>query len=353
MTQRKQPIDPRPDDDLAARLLRAAGSRETAPPDLEARARAVVEAHWRQQVAARRRPHRWLFQIALPLAAASLLTIGAGVWWVRGGSRTDAPVASIAEETAIVRWVQGAAVTAVGRDGERDPSEPLTLAVGSSVAAGSRLETGDDGVVSLALDDSTSLRLAPRTRVVWSGRGRAELASGTIYVDHAGSASTPSEPTLEVLTPFGTVTDVGTQFELAVSDTALRVRVREGAVTFATAEERHLAPAGVELDWSGSGAVTRRAIARSGEPWDWVIEAAPAIDLEGRTLDEALAWIARETGYTVAWPDAALHSRAGAERIVGELVLRPSEAVTILPRLFGLAARLENGTLTVVGGADG
>jgi ferric-dicitrate binding protein FerR (iron transport regulator) len=192
--------------------------------------------------------------------------------------------------------------------------------------------------------------------VVWSGRGRLELARGTIYIDRrqrAQSGASGTASTLEVRTPFGTVAEVGTQFELAVTAERLRARVREGAVAFSTGEERHLAAAGVELEWSAGTGVNRRAIESFGEPWSWTLEASPPIDLEGRTLDQALTWVARETGYRVAWLDPTLETGSGTERIIGTLVLRPLEAATLVPRLFGLDARVEAGTLTIADRADG
>jgi len=49
----------------------------------------------------------------------------------------------------------------------------------------------------------------------------------------------------------------------------------------------------------------------------------------------------------VEFVDPAVHARAGAERIAGELVLTPAEAAEIVPRLYGLSSRADRGTLFI------
>jgi hypothetical protein len=57
--------------------------------------------------------------------------------------------------------------------------------------------------------------------------------------------------------------------------------------------------------------------------------------------------VGRETGRRVEFVDRALQARVGAERIAGELVLTPGQAADIVPRLFGLTSRVDEGTLFV------
>jgi hypothetical protein len=58
-----------------------------------------------------------------------------------------------------------------------------------------------------------------------------------------------------------------------------------------------------------------------------------------------LAWVTRETGRDVIFTDAAVHARVGNERIAGELRVTPLEAVEIVPRLYGVVARVDGGTV--------
>ena len=83
----------------------------------------------------------------------------------------------------------------------------------------------------------------------------------------------------------------------------------------------------------------------------WAIEAARPVDLDGWTLEESLVWLSRETGRAVTFADPESRARLGAERIEGELPLAPTEAMQIVPRLFGLTSEdpSEEGSLTTAG----
>lgn len=349
--------------DLATELLRAAGRLPEAPPELEARARAAVEARWRERFAAPAQRRRWR-ALALPLAAS--LAVAVVLWW-RGDDSAwrgaSPPVGADVAATGVVQVVRGVAAvslavtsgtvvdtpTATGdsalRSGASDPPR-----AGDPVAPGSRLATGAGGLLTVELADPvarTSLRLAPHTRLVWLGGEQLEFARGTLYVDRRRDPGAAPGPPLEIRTAFGTVTDLGTQFELAVDATGLRARVREGAVTLSRDDERHLAAAGTELRAGAGSGVERRAVEPWGDTWSWAIDAAPAIELDGRTLGDALAWIGRETGCRVVWPDPALHDRAAGERLAGALALGPAKAAEIVPRLFGLEARILDGTILI------
>jgi hypothetical protein len=326
--------------DLATRLLRAAGELETPPPDLEARARAVVEARWRARVAAAR-PRRgpWM-RLALPLAAGLAVTAAVVLWWGRSGSDEGTTAERMVATAALVR---GDVVSTAGKDA----ADGRPLAVGARLAATSRIVTGTGALAALALDDSTSLRLASETSVVLRAAGRVELERGSIYVDRRHDPDEERRDPIEVITAFGVVHDLGTQFELAVSGDTMTTRVREGEVAVIAEGERHIASAGAELEWSASRGVVRREIASNAAAWSWVIEAAPAVDLEGWTLEQTMAWMARETGSVVTFADPALAARIGSERIDGELKLQPGQALEIVPRLFGLTLRTEPGAIVL------
>ncbi|HEX2466077.1 MAG TPA: FecR family protein, partial [Thermoanaerobaculia bacterium] len=310
------PDDRREDDfDLAARLLRAAGSREAPPPELEARARAAVEAQWRDRVAAKPTQRRGWTMVALPIAASLAIAAAVALWWTRmdAGSSGSMPAPPPVAAVALVR---GDAISIAGDD----PATRRALAAGASLAAGSRIETRAGAVVALALDDETSVRIAPESSVVLAARGRLELERGQVYVDHRGERSAEGMgAALEIHTELGVVTEVGTQFEVAVAGGTLRTRVREGVVAFTTGSERYLAAAGSELEWAAPSGAARRQIAPFADVWSWTLEAAPALDLQGWTLDRVLTWVTRETGRQVVFADPALHARLGGERIAGEL----------------------------------
>ncbi|HEX2464307.1 MAG TPA: FecR family protein, partial [Thermoanaerobaculia bacterium] len=323
-------------------LLRAAGSREAPPPELEARARAAVEAQWRDRVAAKPTQRRGWTMVALPIAASLAIAAAVALWWTRmdGGPSGSTPAPPPPVAAAVL--VRGDAISIA----DDDPATRRALAAGASLAAGSRIETRAGAVVALALDDETSVRIAPESSVVLAARGRLELERGKLYVDHRGDRSAEGTgPALEIHTELGVVTEVGTQFEVAVAGGTLRTRVREGVVAFTTGSERYLAAAGSELEWTAPSGAERRQIAPFADVWSWTVEAAPALDVQGWTLDRVLTWVTRETGRQVVFADPALHARLGGERIAGELRIGPLDALEIVPRLYGLVARVDGGTL--------
>ncbi len=84
--------------------------------------------------------------------------------------------------------------------------------------------------------------------------GRLYVRQGTIYVD---SGADPVASRLEVVTPAGTARDVGTQFELQVAGAALRLRVREGAVSIDRGGQSLTGGAGEQIAIDVLGGVSR------------------------------------------------------------------------------------------------
>jgi ferric-dicitrate binding protein FerR (iron transport regulator) len=342
-----------PDFDVAARLLRAAGAREAPPADLEARARARVEAHWRDLVRnSQHREPRWA-TMGLALAASVALLAAAAAWWITRGdwARSSTPIATAVDSASpavTVALVHGAAFT-------RPADEPdfIPLVAGETLAHGSTIETREGAAVALALDDRTSLRIAAGTRAVLRDPSRLDLERGEIYVDRRAEATTAAPARhFEVHTAFGVISEQGTQFAVAVDSDGVRARVREGAVVWSNGREHHRAGSGAEIEWSTAGGLSLGEVAPFGDAWKWALEAAPPVDLEGWTLDAVMAWVGRETGRRVEFVDPALQARVGAERIAGVLVLTPGQAAEIVPRLYGLMSRADQETLFVEAAND-
>ena len=88
---------------------------------------------------------------------------------------------------------------------------------------------------------------------------------------------------IEVETPQGTVRDIGTRFEVRVSDESLRVRVRDGVVSVTGGSAARAARAGTELTVT-SVAIVERPFDISDADWSWITRAGPTFVLEGRTL---------------------------------------------------------------------
>jgi ferric-dicitrate binding protein FerR (iron transport regulator) len=133
-----------------------------------------------------------------------------------------------------------------------------------------------------------------------------ELLAGRIYLDtrgaHAGS--------VEIATRFGTLRDIGTQFEVLATGTTLRVRTREGAVTLTRA---HTGPVqcavSEELRIDASGRLERGHIAAHGAEWAWAESLAAPPGGTDLPLEDFLAWVARETGRELRYDSPETETR--------------------------------------------
>jgi len=298
MSDREDPQTPT--DDAIASLLATVGPRQN-PSELElARLKRLAVERWQRKTARLRRRRRALYAGVALAASALVATLAAVGWGLLGGS----VVVGAVEQAA------GGALLNVG-DGSTTP-----LAAGLELPAGADIETGPDGRLAIRLGDALSLRLSGGSRATLLDRHRVALARGAVYVDSGGEpedSRRAGEPALEIRTPLGTVTDIGTRFEVRAGDGSLRVRVRDGRIALARGGERHEAEAGWQLLVSGDGEPERSPVAVHGDEWAWVLEAAPPFDIEGRTLGEFLAWVGGETGWRIVMP---VEQEAGLRAIV-------------------------------------
>ena len=253
-------------------LIAEAGPRAVPPAEEVEKIKAAARAEWREMVRREDRRSRSLRRRGgLALAAGVVLALAVGWWWTNRG-----PVA--APVVASVELIAGA--VRVGDAGR--------LEVGGELRAGVTVETGGwlDGMApgaALRLEGGQSLRLAADTRVRLLSASRFELERGTLYVD---AESATARGAVEVVTALGTVRDIGTQFEVRLSEgeAAIRVRVREGECSLETAGESHNAVRGEQISRLADGSIARAAVEPYGPEWDWVMATAPSITIDGRSL---------------------------------------------------------------------
>lgn len=296
-------IEDRPsaDDQAISRLLRVVGPRHEVPEDAVALAREAARAEWQRKVkqAAQRRRFRRA-GVWLAVAATALLALGL--------------VLRLETETVL--------------HGAGDQASSLLL-----------------GKASVRIAQGTELDLvsSSETEIV------LRLERGAVYVD-----TIADQPTVIVQTALGDFSHVGTQFEVRIleeSGAPVRLRVREGRVSLVDdAGSRHLAEAETELILEPDGTVTRATVAAYGPHWDWVLELAPAFDINGKTLSAFLDWLCREGGWELRWDPESLAAQKGPGIQFFDFPeeLAPLEAAEeiILPS-NGLSHRLEGGVLFV------
>ena len=310
--------------DLVASLIRAAGRRTEPPADAHQQVLAAATAAFRKKVA-KRRGSTWV----LVAAAASVAAVALLLQWNR--TSTQAQVATVA------RVIGSVELEAAGG------WKPMTEA-GGALAHGTSLRTLAGGGVALTLDGGASLRLAAATEVKLDGPRRVMLRSGTLYLDNKGSVGTG----YQIETPAGTARDVGTQFELHVADSALRLRVREGRVEVDRAGQFVTGSAGEQLEINVLGGISRSSIATTDVAWQWSEMLAPAPDIDGQPANVLLEWVARETGRRLHYESAAVETRAATVILHGNIRdLAPLAALDVMLATTDLEYSLVGDTMEV------
>jgi len=379
---RKERREEKPENELR-RLLEEAGPRPEVPSEHLAAIKSAFRAEWARQVHSpqrepRRReprPHQpWLRGLrglsprlspallalaATVLVAALLTALGLGWWWL--GS------AAGPESVARVERVEGA-VSVYGPGG----GTPLELARREgAIPTGAEVRTGTDddvpGRAALRLASGSSVRFDTGSRARLLSATAIELDRGAVYLDTGGprGGDAVDGSGVEIRTPLGVVRDLGTQFEVRLLPTveggeekgektgeetlaALRVRVREGRVDLRWDGSTDAADAGVELLLHADGRLDRSRIASHGPGWDWVLQVAPGFDIEGRTVDQFLRWVARETGWEIRYADPSLARSARAITLHGAMgPVTPDQAPGVALPGAGLTSEVVDGTLVV------
>ncbi len=322
------------EEEAVSRLLEGAGARPEPPAEDLARIKEAFRVEWREHVRRPQRSARWNPRL-LALAATVAAAVGAG-WWLWSLAVTGTSGAGGAAPAARVESVAG---------------EANGLMPGGTVPAGATVETAA-GVAALRLAGGGSLRLDEGTRVVLVSPSEVRLDRGAVYLD-SGAAPGAGSRAVEIRTRLGVVTEVGTQFEVRLLEEgeAVRVRVREGEVRIEGGAASASAVAGAELTVRAGGSVARGSIPVHGPAWSWTLKAAPPLEIEGRTLDQLLARVARETGWTVEYENEALAASVGSIRLHGDVGhLAPDQALDVVLPGAGLRHRVADGRLIV--GAD-
>lgn len=331
-------------------MFAQAGPRPQVPERDLARIRAAARVEWQAQVVARQgRRLRVRRLVPAVVATGLLVAVGIGWWWKDRARPVDpTPIATVELLRGDVRVRQSPDGWSP-RHGE--PTMGDTLVAGTTLVTGAR---GEPGMLAVALVDGESVRMDSGTRVRLVSRRRLALETGTLYAD--SGVSTGGGEGLEIVTAWGSVRDVGTQFEVRVAEdeeVALRVRVREGRIAVASGGASHTVGAGQELRMRADRTVSRHPIERHGAAWNWTLAAAPGIDIDGRTLSSFLDWACRETGWELRYADAEAARAAAQIRLQGTIEgLTPDQAVRAVLPGSRFDSRLEDGTLTVFRAPD-
>jgi hypothetical protein len=316
----------RDDGQESERMLRqlfAHARPRPAPPEADTEAiRSAVFAEW-EAVTARR---QWQRRTGFGVAATVLLAVGL---WVGGGLVPSAPPVTVARVERIV-----GAVAAGGGP------------VGSALTAGSTLSTGT-GQIALRLARGGSLRIGPQSEVVLSGEHSAQLVAGVLYFDSEGRRA---DTEFTVATELGVVRDVGTQFIVRVDgeQSALDVGVRDGRIVLTRDGASGTAGVGERLVAAADvTAIRRETMATFGDEWSWAEQLAPPFEIDGRSVDDFLAWFAEQTGRSIVFATPEAERLARATILRGSIDLEPVQKLSAVFALTDLRYELEDARVVI------
>jgi ferric-dicitrate binding protein FerR (iron transport regulator) len=280
------------DRDSVGALILAVGRRSVPPREDYERVLSASRAAWQGAVRQRVR-RRWTYALA---AVVAFVVFGAGVL-----RQIDGPHPAVVAAT--LTTIDGAvfAGSAAGEEWRwlSESGVPLT--------SGTRLRTDPSGRAALRLRPDTSLRMAGSTDLLLQPGNRVELLEGRIYLDTSSTHS----GTVEIVTRFGTLRDVGTQFEVLATGTTLRVRTREGAVTLTRGGSEAVLQCAVseELRIDSSGNIERGRIASYDAEWSWAESLTEPPKGPELPLRQFLDWVARETGRSLRYDSPVTEAR--------------------------------------------
>jgi hypothetical protein len=326
----------RPDDrdDAMRELLRL-----PRPSDVDAvraaRVRRAVHAAWRDSAD---RSRNWRRGMALAAAAVLVAALGLTLanWrGERGAPQAAAPIASALFVTSEVIF---------HHDGQARAAR-----AGEALKPGTRITTYA-GRAAIVLTNGVELRLDSSTDVTLDTEGSMSLAGGALYLDSSHRSGPPDSVAIAAR---GTVIrDIGTRYEVRLSEQELRVRVRDGRVEVSGEFGMREADRGGQLSVTSSGIRSARA-ATSGADWDWIVRAVPPPQLEGRPLTEFLAWAEREGGRPIRFADPALQQANATTIVYGAIErLTVEEALDVVLPSCGLARRTDGDVITIVAADD-
>jgi len=273
-------------------------------------------------------------------AAAAVLLLSVGVLVAMAVFKNARPTVQLPQARVVVaigERVQGQPFVTRQKGESRQP-----LAVSMALSADDVIETDQVSRASLRASDGSSVRIDRESRLRFVGPRTIELIAGAAYV-----ATADGSQGFEVRTTIGAIRDVGTQFEVRLSESTLRLRVRTGTVQIVRGTKVTAAAAGTEATVTQT-AVDLRPASSDGSEWSWTREIAPAFPIEGRPLHAFLAHLAAEEGWTLRYVDPSVSEAAASIILHGSVDgLRPEDALGVALASSGLQYRLRGRELLV------
>jgi|GEM_PF-993204 len=333
-------------DEAVEALLEKAAPRPTPPDQDEKMVREAVFAEW-QAVTGKHRTRQRMTYFAI--AATVVLAIAVTFNALQVTNVQAVQVATISKSHG--------SIYLLGKQSELQKLTDLT-----SISAGQVIVTGDGAGIGLEWGNGGSLRVDEKTRIEFTSAESVYLRSGQIYFDSRppmldASITTESNQIVaaitgsefEVETDHGLVRHLGTQYMTGVNSSELTVSVRKGEVEVDGAYvDKAVAVAGKQLTVSGGARPSVLDIDGYGAAWDWIERTAPVANADGRTVDEFLTWVGRQTGLQVSYESDEARAKAHEGVLRGNYEdISPRRELELRMSGEDLGYRIDGGTIYV------
>lgn len=304
------------DEDLLAELFANVTPRSKPAADAEDRAFTILEAQWRDLTNRRKRRNRML---SWGIAASLILSIGIAFKWL-----DDTPQTALVPVAAIARATGGTIHTGKQRiDSGTTNFSPLFI--------GEKLVTGSGSRIALSWNSGGSLRIDENSEIQFISTSEIQLVSGRVYFDSLPFDRKVDAPSsFSIDTVVGRISHVGTQFLTGVSESIVTVSVREGLVQIDSPKFVSRVPSRNEIRITADGRQSEQLVEPYDESWRWVEEIAPPFDPQGRTAEDMVAWISRETGRPFRFRSKNAELNAASTSLVGLNNLSPLQALNAM-----------------------
>jgi ferric-dicitrate binding protein FerR (iron transport regulator) len=321
-------------DDAIEVLLGRATPRPSPPGDDEMAVHAAVHAEWRavtRKVKTRRRT------INLAIAATVLLGVAITFNALQVSDIATVQVATISKSHGSIYLL-----------GEHSEMHEMTDL--SSISAGQFIVTDDNAGIGLVWGSGGSLRVGENTRIEFMSASSVYLHSGQIYFDSqsATQAADTSNTGFTVETDHGSVKHLGTQYMTYSGTSSLTVSVREGQVAVdGSYVAKAVVVSGQQMTISGGARPVVTDFKVYGEAWNWIEATSPAIDVDGRTVNEFLTAIGREIGLQVSYVSPEAEQMAHNGVLKGNVDMGPRDELAFRMSGEDLSYRIDGGAIYV------
>lgn len=334
----REPLDPQQSDDEAEidNLFSGIEERITPSPEALARAKAQSAAVWQEVVTeqlqkkqAQKKQRYWM-----ALAATGLLAVAA-VLLLRLETSTTWELELATGELEIQRAFSAAGL-------ETASKISIINAGTQEIAADTQLLATKNTRIHLA--SGAELRLAKATRIHFIAADRFELVTGRVYID------THERSDMTVVTPWGEVADIGTQYSVTHAPSGIDISVRSGSAVLTTPSNRYQADAdptsaGV-IEVTSSGMVSQHQEPKSASRWDWIHTTAAGYS--SHEVSRVLAQIAQDLGVQLQYASVGDQAALANVTYEGDLSkMEPKQALELIALSSGLRWTLDAQTLLV------